>query len=151
MTGPFYTPGRVKPALQRPPLEALGLLYLTPFMGATPVATRLPNPAQNADTINGFLRLESGGGVQCNLLEFDMTLLIHAYALNEVLAEQICDAAMPWLGAAEGQQIDGWSITRVVGTIEKHKLGDPNVQKLTRYRAGIRWRMPGRVLAPPGS
>jgi hypothetical protein len=151
VSSPFFTPGFVYPALRRPPIEFLVITYLTPFMGSTPISSRLPTAPNDFDTINGLLRVEAGGGTKANLLEFNMTVILHAYSPFEVQAEEISDTAMAWMTAADGQTIAGWSVTKVCSTVEKHKLGDPNVQKLTRYRSMVTWRMPGRVLAPPGS
>jgi hypothetical protein len=148
---PFFTPGFVYPALQRPPTVFVTRVYLTPFMGSTPIGARLPKPSDDDDTVNGFLRVEAGGGTKANLLEFNMSIILHAYSPYQDQAEDISDTAMGWMTAAEGQSIAGWSVTRVCGTVEKHVLADPNVQKLTRYRSMVTWRMPGRVLAPPGS
>ena len=48
--------GFIDPVVEPADIESLGLYYLTPYMGTTPIATRLPDPAKQADTINGFLR-----------------------------------------------------------------------------------------------
>lgn len=145
MTNPGFPSGFIDPVLEPADIEWLGLYYLTPYMGTTPIATRLPNPGQQADTINGFLRLEAAGGACPNVFEYDMTLLLHGYSPNEVQASQICRTAYKWAKAATGQSVSGYYVSRVVNSIPPHRLSDPNVISLTRYRAAVTWRVPGLV------
>lgn len=137
--------GFVAPVLEPADIESLGMYYLTPYMGTTPIATRLPNPAAQADTINGFLRIEAGGGSDCYPFGYDLTLLMHGYSPYEIQASQICRNAYKWARAAMGQSVAGWYIGRVVNSVPPHRLGDPNVKELTRYRAMVTWRVPGLV------
>jgi hypothetical protein len=150
-----FTPGFVDPAMEAADIEWLAAYYLTPLMDPSiPIATRLPQPDKQADTINGFLRLEAGGGPKVNFTEYNLTTILHAYSPNEIQASQISRAATGWMAAARGQTIAGWGVTDVPTVIGSHKLGDPNVAGLTRYRSLVTWRVPGRLMVPgviPGS
>ena len=148
MSGPFFTPGFVDPAVLPADIEWLAIYYLTPHMGLTPIATRLPNPADNADTINGFLRVEYGGGSKANLTEWNLTTILHGYSPIEIQASQICRTATAWMQAARGQSISGWSVTGVPNCVAPHRLSDPNVIRLTRYRSMVTWRVPGQLIVP---
>jgi len=150
MTYPSVPPsgvpaGFIDPVLEPADIESLGLYYLTPYMGNTPIATRLPNPKDQADTINGFLRIEAGGGSDANRFEYNLSLILHGYSPYEIQASQICRNAYKWAKAATGQQVAGWYVSHVVNTVAPHRLGDPNVEELTRYRALVTWRVPGLV------
>lgn len=138
-----FPQGFIDPVLEPADIEFLGLLYLTPHMGSTPIGTRVPNPKNNKDTINGFLRIEAGGGSQPNDFEHNLTLLLHAYSPNEIEASQICRTAFKWARAARGQTVGGWYVSRITHAILPHRLSDPNVISLTRYRAAVTWRIPG--------
>jgi len=140
-----FPSGFIDPVLEPPDIEFLAQYYLTPYMGLTPIATRLPSPAANADTINGFLRVEAGGGNEANVFEYNMTVLLHGYSPNEIQASSICRTAYKWMKAARGQSIAGWYVSGVPNTVSPHRLDDPNVIGLTRYRAMVTWRTPGLV------
>lgn len=150
-----FTPGFVDPAMEPADIEWLSIYYLTPLMDpAVPIATRLPNPAPGADTINGFLRIEAAGGTKANFVEYNLAVILHAYAPDEIVASQIGRTATAWMASARGQSVAGWSVTDVCNVVASHKLGDPNVAGLTRYRSMVTWRVPGRVMVPgviPGS
>jgi hypothetical protein len=45
-----------------PPVQGLAVNYFTPIMAPVPGASRLPQPSKSGDTVNGFLRIEAGGG-----------------------------------------------------------------------------------------
>lgn len=145
MTNTGFPPGFIDPVLEPPDIEFLAQYFLTPYLGATPIATRLPNPALSQDTINGFLRVEAGGGNEANAFEYNLTLLLHAYSDNEIQASQICRTAYKWMKAARGQSIAGSFVSCVVNTVSPHRLSDPNVIGLTRYRAMVTWRIPGLI------
>lgn len=146
-----WTPGFVDPAIRPPDIEWLTIYYLTQFMGSTPIGTRLPNPSDNADTVNGFLRVEAGGGNKANYLQWNMSVILHAYSPNEIEAEAIIGDAMGWMTAARGQQIAGWSVVEVPNCTVAHRYSDPQVIGLTRYRAMVTWRVPGQLMVPGGS
>lgn len=145
MSNPGFPPGFIDPVLEPADIEWLGLYYLTQYMGPTPIATRLPNPKDNADTINGFLRLEAAGGSDPNKFQDNLTLLLHGYSPNEIQASWICRTAYKWARAATGQAISGWYVSRVTNCVPPHKLSDPNVVALTRYRAMVTWQVPGLI------
>jgi hypothetical protein len=151
VTGPGFTPGFVDPVMKPADVEWMAVYYLTPLMYPTPVATRLPNPKDNKDTIDGFLRVERGGGHKCNYFEYDQTIILHAYSPDEPQAADIIATATAWMSAARGQKISGRSVTGVPHATDGHKLSDPNVINLTRYRSLVTWRVPGHLVVPPGS
>lgn len=149
-----FTPGFVDPAMESADIEWLTIYYLTPLMGAVTIATRLPNPGLQADTINGFLRIEAAGGTKANFTEYNLAVILHAYAPDEIVASHIGRTATAWMASARGQTVAGWGVTEVSNVVASHKLGDPNVAGLTRYRSMVTWRVPGRVMVPgviPGS
>lgn len=143
MTNPGFPPGFIDPVLEPPDIEFLAQYFLTPYLGSTPIATRLPNPNLQADTINGFLRVEAGGGNDANAFQYNMTTILHGYSPNEIQASWICRTAFKWMKAARGQSIAGWFVSCVPNTVSPHRLGDPNVVGLTRYRAMVTWTVPG--------
>jgi hypothetical protein len=122
-------------------------------MAPTPVGTRLPRPSETADTINGFLRIESGGGVLrpapgLEQLMWDVSLILHAYAPNsdEALAEELIGWALAWGSNAQGTTTavgsDDWYVAYSTGAALPTRQADPLVN-LTRYRAMVSWRIPG--------
>ena len=140
-----FPQGFINPVLEPADIEWLAMAYLTPYMGATPVATRVPNPANNADTVNGFLRVEDGGGADPNPFWSNLTWFLHGYSPDEVEASQICRTAFKWARAARGQSIAGYYVNDVCHAVPPHRLSDPNVIGLTRYRAMITWQVPGLI------
>lgn len=141
----------VDPVVLPPDLETLGINYLSPTLSPTPVATRLPSPTQDADTVNGFVRLELGGGSKPNRFQYDMQLIGHAYSPNEITADHIANQAVALLSAARGQTIsDGttnWYVVGVMGVVAPHRLTDPDVI-LPRYRFSVTWRVAGQQWNP---
>lgn len=129
-------------------VEWLALAYLTPVLSPTPCATRLPVVANTADTINGFLRIESAGGGRPNIGEFDLSVILHAYSPNEVEAVDISRHAMAYMCSGRGQTVSGWYISGVTNVVGAQRLTDPEVN-LVRYRSAVTWRVAGQVL--PGS
>ena len=127
-------------------IEALAVSYLTDVVAPTPVGTRLPSPAVAADTVNGFLRVESAGGTKANIAEYDLNLIVHAYSPDEVAASLLARHAVAALGAAAGLTIDGWYITTTSNPVTPARLTDPNVS-LPRYRALCTWRVVGKQWA----
>lgn len=157
MTGP--TAPRFLTTTRPPPTEKLADLYFTSLMSPVPVGTRLPRPAETADTINGFLRLEAGGGVQrpvkgLEQLFWDVSVILHAYAPNtqETMAEEIITRAVAWGSNAQGTTTtmlngDKWYITYSNCTGFATRKADPLVN-MTRYRAMVTWRVPGLPVEP---
>lgn len=157
MTGP--TAPRFLTTTRPPPTEKLAELYFTPLMAPTPVATRLPRPTNTADTINGFLRIEAGGGVLrpsrgLEQLLWDVSVILHAYAPNtqESLAEELIGQAVAWGSNAQGVTTtmlngDQWYCTYSNCTGFATRKADPLVN-MTRYRAMVTWRIPGLPVVP---
>ena len=153
MTGPNLV--RPFATVRPPPTEALAKAYFAPLVAPTPVGTRVPQPNKTADTINGFLRVEAGGGnLRGENLLWDVAVILHAYAPNtqEYMAEQLIGDALTWGANATGYSQamdngDNWYITwsRVSGFATRK--ADPLVN-LTRYRGMVTWRIPGLPLAP---
>jgi hypothetical protein len=155
-------PGPVNPSQARvyqthrpPPTELLALAYYGPLVAPTPVATRVPQPSATADTINGFLRVEAGGGtLRLDTILWDVSVILHAYAPNteEAMAEQLIEEAVAWGANAQGTTTfmdngDAWYITYSRCTSFAIRKADPYVN-LTRYRAAVTWRVPGIPIVP---
>lgn len=142
----------VDPIILPPAIETLSRSFLTPLLTPTPVATRLPSPASDADTVNGFLRVESGGGGKPNRFQYDMQTILSAYSPDEIQAEHIVGQAVAVMSAARGQTINdgtfGWFVVGVMGVVAPHRLNDPDVVNLTRYRASVTWRVAGQQWNP---
>jgi hypothetical protein len=148
-------PAHVFATLKSPPIEKLAKAYFTPLMAPLLVATRLPQPAPNKETINTFLRLQSGGGTQRpDTILFDISVILHSYAPNEqedVAEENLADA-VAWGSNAQGQTItlrngDEYYVTYSRATGLSHRQADPYVD-LIRYRSMVQWRVPGIVIGP---
>lgn len=137
----------VDPVLLPPPLETLAVAYLAAPMSPTPIATRLPSPDADADTVNGFLRVEYGGGFKPNRFQYDVQCLMHAYSPDEIQAEHIANQAVALMSAARGQSINGWYVVGVMNVIVPHRLSDPDVI-LPRYRSMVTWRVSGQPWNP---
>lgn len=142
-TRPFTT-------LLPPPIETMAVQYFTPLMDPTPVATRLPTPDDNEDTISGFLRVEAAGGhLLPDMFFWDMSVILHSYSPDEVQAEQIINTAVAWGNNATGvtttvNSVD-WYVTYARASGLPTKQQDPMVN-LTRYRAMVSWRIPGQPI-----
>jgi hypothetical protein len=153
MTGPLAP--RPFATTRPPPIESLAEVYFTPLVAPTPVGTRRPRPADTADTINAFLRIEAGGGVlRPDGLLWDVSVILHAYAPNsqEPMAEHLIGVAVGWGANAQGVTMempngDQWYVTysHAPGVITR--IADPLVN-LARYRAMVTWRVPGGRLEP---
>ena len=155
MSAPIF-PSQVRPLVttRPPPTERLAKAYYTPLMVPTPVGTRVPRPDKTEDTISGFLRIEAGGGnLRGEMLLWDISIILHAYAPNtqEAMAEQVIADAIAWGANAQGIIIpldnDNWYVTysRCTGNITRK--ADPLVS-LTRYRGMVTWRVPGLLMVP---
>lgn len=150
MSAPTHAFATTRP----PPIEALGVRYFEPLM-TIPVVTRLPQPAPYQETIDKFLKLQSGGGSQRpDTLLWDINLILHSYAPNEqeYAAEDNLGIAVAWGANAQGETItlkDGTSYyvtySRAIGL--QHKQGDPLVD-LVRYRSMVSWRVQGLGIGP---
>lgn len=141
----------VDPVVFSPNIETLAINFLSQYLTPTPVATRLPTPSSDADTINGFLRVESGGGSKPNRFQYDIQCIMHGYSPDEIQAEGTADKAVGFMSAARGQTVsDGtndWFVVGVMGVVVPLRLTDPDVI-LPRYRASVTWRVAGQQWNP---
>ena len=138
-----WTAGHLDPVSLPPDIEAVALAYLTPLLSAT-VATRLPNPSDQADTVNDFLRIEAAGGNRANYLQWDLAFIMHAYSPDEIRAAALAQKSLGYAAAARGITIGSTQVARVVNVVAAQRLTDPNVN-LIRYRSMVTWRLPGSV------
>jgi hypothetical protein len=137
----------VDPILLPPDIESLAIAYLTDVLSPTPVATRLPSPDQEADTINGLLRVEDGGGFKPNQFHYDAQCILHGYNPNEVQAKLLACQAVALMSAARGRMVNGWFVVGVTNVVVPMRLSDPDVI-LPRYRAMVTWRVAGQQWNP---
>lgn len=132
----------VYPVMVPADIEQLVVAYLQDLVWPTPVATRLPSPAADKDTVDGFLRVECAGGTKANLAQYDLNVIVHAYSPDEVAASLLGRRAVAYLSAAAGLTIDGWYVVTTENPVAPMRLTDPNVN-LPRYRAMCSWRVVG--------
>lgn len=141
----------VDPVVLPPDIEALAINFLQTFLSPTPVTTRLPTPSKDADTINGLLRVEHGGGSKPNRFQYDVQCIMSGYSPNEIQAQSIANQAVALMSAGRGQSVsDGtnnWYVVGVMGVVAPHRLTDPDVI-LPRYRATVTWRVAGQQWNP---
>lgn len=137
----------VDPIVLPPDIEALAVDFLEPVLTPTPVATRLPSPTNDADTVNGFLRVEYGGGSKPNKFQWDVQCILLGYSPNEIQASLIAAQAVALMSAARGQTVNGWYVVGVMGAVAPHRGDDPDVI-LPRYRAAVTWRVAGQQWNP---
>jgi hypothetical protein len=141
----------VDPVLLPPKIEVLARAYLLNAMSPTPIITRLPEPNDTADTVNGVLRVEAGGGGRVNRFQYDMTCLLHGYSPDEDQANDIANRAVALASAARGQTIsDGtsdWFVVAVPSVGMPQRRTDPDVI-LPRYLSAVTWRVAGQPWTP---
>ena len=135
------------PILKPPKIGQLFRAYLLGPMSPTPIATRLPSPDKDADTVNGFLRLEYGGGSKPNPFQYDVQCIMHGYSPDQNQAEEIANNAVALASAAQGQTVNGWFVVGVSGVVVPHQLTDPDVI-LPRFRSSVTWRVVGQQWNP---
>jgi hypothetical protein len=138
----------VFPTVTPADVEALGVFFFTPILAPTPVATRVPRPQDDSDTVNGFLRIEAGNTTP--LLEFrsvawDLSFIMHAYSPSEIEAADIIGKAMAEAASAHFKRVTGFYIVDVLNVFGGNRLPEPKVPDLVRYRAAVTWRVTGRV------
>jgi hypothetical protein len=146
---------RTYQTVRPPPTELLALAYFTPLVAPTPVATRVPKPSNTEDCINGFLRVEAGGGVlRGDGILWDVSCILHAYAPNtqEAMAEQLGEEAVAWGANFTGSSVqmpngDVWYCTYARCSGWNLRKADPLVA-MTRYRSMVTWRIPGLPVIP---
>jgi len=137
----------VDPIVLPPDIEALAVSFLSPVLSPTPVTTRLPSPTIDADTVNGMVRVEYGGGTKPNRFQWDLQCIMSGYSPNEIQASQLASQAVALMSAARGQTVNGWYVVGVMGVVAPHRLTDPDVI-LPRYRATVTWRVAGQQWNP---
>lgn len=141
----------VDPILRFPKIEVLMRAFLLAPLSPTPIITKLPEPADNADTTTAVLRVEAGGGTKANRFQYDMTCLLHGYSPDEDQANGICDDAVALASAARGQTVsDGttnWFIVAVPSVGMPQRRTDPDVI-LPRYLGHVTWRVAGQLWTP---
>jgi hypothetical protein len=135
----------VVPPLAGPDGQDLGIFYFTEHLSPTVVDSRLPNPADDKDTVNGFLTVELGNRERVGLAQWDVSLILHAYSPVEAEAADISGKAMAYGTAVQGLTVMGWYIVGLVNQIGSRQMPNPNVN-LPRYRSAVTWRVAGRPI-----
>lgn len=138
--------GGYVPALMAPDIEDLGIYYYTPLLAPTMIDTRQPKVADTADTINGFVTIESAGINRIGLAAYDVSFLAHCYSPMEAEAADLSRKVMAYGTAVQGLTVMGWYIMELVTAIGGAKLPNPDVA-LPRYRCALTWRVCGAPVA----
>jgi hypothetical protein len=138
----------IDPLLRIPQIEVVARAYLLGPMAPIPVMTRLPNPDKTADTINGALRIEAGGGSKPNRFHWDVQLLLHGYSPDEDQANGIAADAVSLMSSARGQTVQGWYVVDTLNVGAPQRRDDPDVN-LPRYMGTVTWRVAGQPWTPP--
>lgn len=136
----------VVPPVDAPDIEDLVPYYYTPILSPTVVDTRLPSPADDADTINGFLTVEAGDMTRIGLAQWDLDFILHAYSPHEAEAADISRKAMAYGTSVQGLTVMGWYIVGLVTAIGGRKLPNPDVPGLARYRSALTWRVAAKPI-----
>jgi hypothetical protein len=141
-------PGFIWPVVTPADIESVMLYFLTPLISPTVVATRLPSDTNPTDQVNGFVRVEAGGGPKVNLTEYDQTCLLHVYVPSEyeVTGAQIGQQVSAYVSAAGGLNIGGYYISDVTHCTTWQRRTDPKVN-LLRYLSFVTWRVAGNPVA----
>lgn len=135
----------VVPPLDAPDIEDLVPYYFTPLIAPTPIDTRLPNVADNEDTVHGFVTVEAAPASRVGLAQWDLSFLLHAYSPHEYEAADISRKLMAYGTAVQGLTVMGWYIVGLVNAIGGEKIKNPDVE-LPRYRSALTWRVQGRPI-----
>jgi hypothetical protein len=130
------------PPLEPADIEDLPIWYYTPILAPTPVDSRLPSPANDRDTVNGFLRIESADSTRSGLDCYDLNFIFHAYSPIEAEASDISKKVGAYASSALGQNIMSWYVIHVPTVIFGRRLSDPDIP-LPRYRGAVTWRVQG--------
>lgn len=134
------------PPLLAPDVEDIGMYYYTPLLAPTLIDTRLPNPAANADTVNGFVTIESAGFTRIDLASYNISMLLHCYSPKEAEAADLSRTVMAHGTAVQGKTVMGWYVMGLVSAIGGVKLPNPDVS-LPRYRCALTWHIQGQPVA----
>lgn len=137
---------RPYPILLPPPTEAIGVGYLTPLLAPVPVGTRLPQPEQDRQMLDGYLRVEAAGGFQDeDEIMWDVSIILHSFSEDEEVAETNIGMAVAYACAAEGVAIPGggrdWYVSWAQARNLPTRMDDPNIPNYARYRAMVSWRV----------
>jgi len=143
------------PTMRPIPVEDVAVAYFTAMLDPLVVCTRNPESLPGEDTPGEFLRIQAGGGRQLpNWYWFDMSVILHSYAPNdlETHAERNLGDAIAWGANAQGTLVtipngDQYWITYSFASGTLTRLGDPLVDMI-RYRGMVTWRVQGHQLAP---
>lgn len=135
----------VVPPLLPADIGDLATVYYTPLLAPTLVDTRLPDPMISADTVNGFLTVESADSSRFGLDSWDLSFILHSYSPVESEAADISNKAMAYGTAVQGQTVMGWYIVGLVSCIGSRKIPNP-LLNLSRYRSALTWRVQGRPI-----
>jgi hypothetical protein len=135
----------VVPPLDSPDIEDLVPFYFTPIIAPTPIDTRQPDVADDADTVNGFVTVEAAPASRVGLAQWDLSFILHAYSPVEYQAADISRKLMAHGTAVQGLTIMGWYIVGLVNAIGGEKLPNPDIE-LPRYRSALTWRVQGRPI-----
>jgi hypothetical protein len=150
LTRPYGAPppGFIYPVVTPADIESMALYFLAPKIAPTPVATRLPNDTNPNDTVNGFVRVEAGGGIKVNLTEYDQAILLHTYMPFEYepAAAQLAGTVTAYMSAASGLKIGGRYVSEVTHATAIQRRSDPAVN-LLRYLSFVTWRVAGEPVA----
>lgn len=120
------------------------MYFLTPIVTPTPVATRLPNDTITTDTVNGFVRVEAGGGPKVSLTEYNQACLLHFYTPfeYETSCAQLAQKVIAYVSAAGGINVGGYFIVDVPHCTTYQRRSDPKVN-LLRYMSFVTWTIAG--------
>jgi hypothetical protein len=135
----------VVPPLDSADIEDLGMYYFTPLIAPTPIDTRLPNVADDADTVNGFVTIEAAPASRVGLAQWDLSFILHAYSPHEYEAADISRKLMAHGTAVQGLTVMGWYIVGLVNAVGGEKLPNPDIE-LPRYRSALTWRVAGHPI-----
>lgn len=135
----------VVPPLAKPDTEDLVTYYYTPIIAPTLIDTRLPNVADSADTVNGFVTVEAAPSSRYGLAQWDISFILHAYSPHEYEAADISDKLMAYGTAVQGLTVMGWYIVGLVNAVGGEKLPNPDID-LPRYRSALTWRVQGHPI-----
>jgi hypothetical protein len=140
------------PTIFPPPAQALSIAYLAPRLAPIPVATRVPQPSNIQDSVNGFVRVEAAGGsILIDDCLFNVGIIVHSYSVNdqESQAEINMMHALAHMGNAQGRFIvhpslqRPWYVTYSRITALGVKQADPLVN-MVRFRGMVTWRIKGQ-------
>ena len=135
----------VVPPLESADIEDLVTFFYTPIIAPTPIDTRLPKIADNADTINGFVTVEAGPATRVGLAQWDLSFILHAYSPVEYQAADLSRKLMAHGTAVQGLTVMGWYIVTLVNAVGGEKLPNPDIE-LPRYRSALTWRVQGHPI-----